>query len=98
MFFVLEPNSQWDADHMAEVVLWSIQDLEGFVKFTFLGEHETGDYQWIALWETREQAVQALKQWYEPFMKLLGDYGKWNKPYARLYQVQAFNHANYTHE
>lgn len=85
--FVIEPDSQWEADHMAQVVLRSVRDEEGFVELILFGEYETGDYEWIVLWETRQQALEALHAWSEPFMNLLGDYGQWNPPSFYLYQV-----------
>lgn len=85
--FVLEPYSQWEADHMAQVVLNSLRDKQGFVDLVLLGQYETGEYEWIGMWETKQQAVVALEEWHEPFMRLLGDYAHWNKPYANLYEV-----------
>lgn len=92
--FVLEPYSQWEADHMADVASHSLQGKEGFVDLIFLGEYETGDYLWITIWKSKEVALQAVYDCCDSFMNLLGDYGFLNKPYVELYSLQPIKNAH----
>lgn len=86
--FLLEPDSQWEADHMADIVFKFAHEKQGFIDLIPMGQHETGDYKWIFLWKKKEFAMHTLNTWYDPFMKLLGDYGHSNRPYAEWFEVQ----------
>lgn len=90
--FVLEPYSEWEANHMGDVASHFLHEKKGFVDLVLLGEYETGDYQWITFWESKDVALQAVNEWCDAFMNLLGDYGVLNKPYVQFYGIQPVKH------
>ena len=96
--FVLEPDSKWDAEHLAKLVVQFAKGEEGFVDLVMYGNHETGDYLWFTLWETQGQALKAYYRWREPFTELLGDYALLNEPFAQLYATSAAKQWEYQKE
>ena len=85
--FVLEPYSQWEAEHMTEAALHFLKQREGFVDLVVLGEYETGDYEWVVVWDSKTAALRVREAWCEEFKNLIGDYGVLNEPYIEFYHI-----------
>ena len=46
--FVLNPDSEWEANRMADVIYTLLQQQPGFQGASFLADYENSDYKWIS--------------------------------------------------
>ena len=72
---------------MAKAAMVVVKKQPGFVKAIFLSEYETGEYEWIFFWKTKEDAMRAYEDLSVPFYDMIGDHVLWNQPCSQLYEV-----------
>ncbi|WDL96043.1 hypothetical protein [Alicyclobacillus sp. ALC3] len=84
--FVLGPDTQWESEHIADVVAGMLSNQRGCESFVFLGDYEIGEYEWIVFWNSREDAAVAYEQRYSQFCAMIGDGFQW-RPAIQLFQV-----------
>lgn len=84
--FVLGPDTQWESERMADVVAGMLRNQGGCESFFFLGDYATGEYEWIVLWDSPENAARAHEERYKQFCDMIGDGFQW-RPAIQLFQV-----------
>jgi hypothetical protein len=85
--FVLGPDTQWEADRMCDLAHIFLAQISGFGGIQCLSEYDTGEYQWIVLWKTKEQAIKAHETAYPVFLDVLGDHLEFDRPVIQMFQV-----------
>ena len=85
--FVLGPDTQWEADRMSDYAQVFLSQIPGFKGIQCLSEYDTGEYQWIVFWETKESAAEAYKLTYPLFLEALGDNLEFDRPIVQMFQV-----------
>lgn len=89
--FVLGPDTQWESQRIADVVAGMLRKQPGCKSFVFMGDYDTGEYEWIVFWDTAGHAAAAYEQRYEEFCGMIGDGFQW-RPAIQLYQVYEAKH------
>lgn len=84
--FVLGPDTQWESERIADVFAGLLRNQPGCHSFVFLGNYETGEYEWVVFWNSPQHAIRAYEQRYEQLCEMLGDRIQW-EPAISLYQV-----------
>ncbi len=85
--FVLGPDTQWEADRMADLANLLLSDMQGFQGILCLSQYDIGEYQWTVFWETKEQADKAFEKTYPMFLDGLGDNLVFDRPIIQMYKV-----------
>lgn len=84
--FVLNPDSEWEANRMADVIYTLLQQQPGFQGASFLADYENSDYKWISYWETEEDLLQSQKKVFPVLLDMVGYSCQW-EPSVQMYEV-----------
>ena len=71
--FTLGPGTREIADKSGEKFGPMLQGMKGFKSMTMFGDHDTGEYGGLTIWETKEDAEAALAATEGPMQEALGD-------------------------
>lgn len=83
--FVLGPDRQWEAEHIADVLATLTYNQTGCMGFNFYADHHNGEYQTVSYWDTREHWESSFKVMWPVFTSLIGDNFQWS-PIVQMFE------------
>lgn len=86
MRFVLGPDTEWEAQHMAAAISRIVEQQPGFCGIQFFHDYENGDYQWITYWATEEDWHRSYSNLIDAKRAMIGDRYLWDIA-VQMYEV-----------
>jgi hypothetical protein len=84
--FTLGPDTEWEAQHMANVMFMYLKQQPGFIQATFLMDYESGEYNWISFWDNQDCAKASHSNLYPKLLEMIGDKFQW-EPSLQFFEV-----------
>lgn len=84
--FVLKPDTEWEADRMADVIYTLLRQQHGFQGASFLADYENSEYKWISYWATEEDFVQSYQKVFPTLIEMIGYNCQW-EPTTQRFEV-----------
>lgn len=84
--FVLEPDTEWEANCMADVIYTFLQQQQGYQGASFLADYDNSEYKWISYWATEEDFLLAHKNVFPILLEMIGYNCQW-EPSVQVFEV-----------
>lgn len=84
--FTLGPDTEWESQHMANVMCMHLEKLPGYLHALLLMDYESGEYNWTSFWDNREHATAAHATIYPKLLEIIGDKFQW-EPCLQCFDV-----------
>lgn len=75
--FVLGPDTEWEADRMADAISLLVKQQRGFKGMQFFHDYQNGEYQWVTLWETQQDWEASYQNVIDAKRAMIGDKFQW---------------------
>lgn len=83
--FVLGPDRQWEAEHIADVIATMTLNQPGCMGYKFYADHHTGEYESTSYWDTLENWEVSFKVMWPEFVNMIGDHFQW-RPIVQMFE------------
>lgn len=75
--FVLGPDTQWESEHIADILTFELKKQPGFQGISCLNNYDIGEYKWIVYWNSETDGSLAYKSLYPSLIHMVGDKFQW---------------------
>ncbi|KPV42721.1 antibiotic biosynthesis monooxygenase family protein [Alicyclobacillus ferrooxydans] len=83
---VLGPDTQWEAERIADLFSILLKEQKGFRGITYLADYDNGEYKSVSFWETEEDLMTSLANIRPILMDAVGSKYQWD-PSFQVYKV-----------